>query len=229
VTRTNSGRNRVRRTKSCRPHFKVAISTASLAISLPFVDPGSGQGETCNDSLMDGAGDREQKQISQKLSPGASAGFEAGARLRPASVSRPAGANGFLVWLLVVSFIGFPDPRPSIQRRPTYTVSFLGEGSLWILDFGVPSRQNPSSGPLKATLPGRVFDLKCASCGSGRRCKGIFTRPDVAHLLVRAVSCTSRTCRLSCALIFTWRAHVGHVGGPLAATQPIDRFCFFRT
>jgi hypothetical protein len=31
---------------------------------------------------------------------------------------------------------------------------FGGEGSLWILGFGVPSRPNASSGPLKSTLPG---------------------------------------------------------------------------
>ncbi len=30
----------------------------------------------------------------------------------------------------------------------------FGEGSLWILGFGVPSRPNPFSGALKSTLPG---------------------------------------------------------------------------
>ncbi len=30
---------------------------------------------------------------------------------------------------------------------------FWGEGSLWILGFGVPSRPNPSSGVAKSTLP----------------------------------------------------------------------------
>ncbi len=29
-----------------------------------------------------------------------------------------------------------------------------GEGSLWILGLGVPSRPNPSSGAVKSTLPG---------------------------------------------------------------------------
>ncbi len=31
---------------------------------------------------------------------------------------------------------------------------FLGEVSPWILGFGVPSKSNPSSGPLKSALPG---------------------------------------------------------------------------
>ncbi len=42
----------------------------------------------------------------------------------------------------------------TVQRRPTYKVPFLGDGSLWILGFGVPSKPNHSSGPLKSTLPG---------------------------------------------------------------------------
>jgi hypothetical protein len=41
-----------------------------------------------------------------------------------------------------------------LQRRPTYKVSFWGEGALWILGFGVPSRPNPWSGHRKSTLPG---------------------------------------------------------------------------
>ncbi len=37
---------------------------------------------------------------------------------------------------------------------PQIRFFFGGEGSLWILGFGVPSRPNPSSGALKSTLPG---------------------------------------------------------------------------
>ncbi len=59
-----------------------------------------------------------------------------------------------------------------VQRRATHKVPcFLGGAPL---DLGIPgpSRQNPASGdkidPLGAL--GRVFDLKCRSCGRDRRC-----------------------------------------------------------
>ncbi len=46
-----------------------------------------------------------------------------------------------------------------------------GEGPLCILGFEVPSKPNPPAGALKSTpprAPGRVFDLKCRSCGRSR-------------------------------------------------------------
>ncbi len=51
-----------------------------------------------------------------------------------------------------------PMPAPAVFRAtaPARIQGFLlgRKASLWILGFGVPSRRNPLSGPLKSTLPG---------------------------------------------------------------------------
>ncbi len=67
-----------------------------------------------------------------------------------------------------------------LQRRPTYKVSFWGGGVPLDLRFrGSLEAKSfvraPTIDPPGA--PGRVFDLKCASCGHVRRCntkKGLF-------------------------------------------------------
>ncbi len=51
---------------------------------------------------------------------------------------------------------------------PHIRFPFWGEGSLWILGFGVPSGPNPSSGVLKSTLPGPREGS--SSYGHVRRC-----------------------------------------------------------
>ncbi len=67
----------------------------------------------------------------------------------------------------------FRAPRRPLQRRPTYNVPRFVERAP--LDLRIP-------GPLRCKIlcpgrkidvagaPGRVFDLKCAACGCGRRC-----------------------------------------------------------
>ncbi len=50
-----------------------------------------------------------------------------------------------------------PNPHWSLvlySGVPHIRFPFGGEGSLWILGFGVPSKPNPSSGALKSALPG---------------------------------------------------------------------------
>ena len=70
-----------------------------------------------------------------------------------------------------------------LQRRTTYKVSFLGGRVPLDLGFRGPSEAKSFVRGRKIEppgAPGRVFDLKCASCGHVRRCsshkhKGIFS------------------------------------------------------
>ena len=61
-------------------------------------------------------------------------------------------------WSAEKAALALPLPHPPAMSKysggPHIRFPFWGEGSLWILGFGVPSRPNPLSGAVKSVVPG---------------------------------------------------------------------------
>ena len=82
----------------------------------------------------------------------------------PGRAERPNKYNPFFVlqvgalfaakhYIYIYILFGSRDSKP-YSGGPHIRFPFWGEGSLWILGFGVPSRPDPSSEAVKSTLPG---------------------------------------------------------------------------